>query len=127
MKFIGQFLILIAFLPNAIFSTGVIHEKILTWWNKVSEQKPFHCETNAVYSKPFHPAANEFIDGLKLKPMITSRFCEFNDTTYLKHNFKGAIKNGQFDGPGKLKIPKETQTYFAGELHTRNVTCLDIG
>ena len=45
--------ILIQFLPNIIVASGVVHERILQWWIKISEQKPLKCTINPCYLKPF--------------------------------------------------------------------------
>ena len=46
--------ILIYLLPNTIDGSGVVHERIIQWWNKMSEQKPIKCKLNPCYSKSFH-------------------------------------------------------------------------
>ena len=46
--------ILIYLLPNTIHGSGVVHERIIQWWNKMSEQKPIKCKLNPCYSKSTH-------------------------------------------------------------------------
>ena len=43
--------ILIYLLPHTIDGSGVVHEEIIKWWNKMSEQKPIKCKLNPCYSK----------------------------------------------------------------------------
>ena len=53
--------ILIYLLPNTTIASGIVHEKILQWWTKMSEQKPLKCTLNPTYLKPFHPLGQKII------------------------------------------------------------------
>ena len=103
-----------------------VHEEIIQWWTKISEQKPFQCKVNFQYLQPFHPVALKISQNLTILPLITSRPCSKNDTIFLEHTFKGKIFNGKFEGPGKLKFIKKSkqEEYEEGELYNLNRTCI---
>ena len=110
-------------LPYYINATGSEHEKIVKWWNKISEKKPYKCEVNAQYLQPFHPEAQKFTKELKGEPWFITKPCEEDDLVFVEHTFKGNVTNGQIYGPGKLKILGSPIKYQHGELKGMNKTC----
>ena len=76
-------------LPYYIYATGSEHEKIVKWWNKISEKKPYKCEINAQYLQPFHPEAQKFTKELKGEPWFITKPCEEDDLVFVEHTFKG--------------------------------------
>ena len=91
---------------NVITAIGPVHEEILQWWSKVSVQKPIQCKMNSIYTLPFHQSSSvkNIINDLSSVPIVRSHPCLETDQKYLDYVFKGSIKNGHFEGPGKLKI-----------------------
>ena len=60
------YVILINILPHTVFCSGnSAHEKIIQWWNEMSEQKPLKCTLNELYLKPFHEFGQTIIGALK--------------------------------------------------------------
>ena len=76
-------------LPCITNATGTEHEKILHWWDKISERKPYKCKINADYSKTFHPNAQKYVKHLRGDPYIFAKPCEDKDLVYVEHSFKG--------------------------------------
>ena len=113
--------------PSFTSGIGSVHEDIIKWWIKISEQKPLKCNVDTQYLKPVHDVeANLMKDYKNAKvPAIVVRPCEQKDTNYLEHIFKGSNKNGQFEGTGRLKISnKNINVYPEGELQSENKTCI---
>ena len=104
-----------------------VHDKILQWWQKVSEQKPLKCQVQSSYLQPFHPMAQKLIQETKILPYIIQRNCTTNDTLQYQFTFKGQYVNGLFDGPGKLQIDlKRTKRRTPGELFALKEKCFTI-
>ena len=91
---------------NVITAIGPVHEEILQWWSKVSVQKPIQCKMNSIYTLSFHQSSSvkNIINDLSSVPIVRSHPCLETDQKYLDYVFKGSIKSGHFEGPGKLKI-----------------------
>ena len=127
MKLLFVYFICFVIFPSTISGIGTVHETIIQWWIKISEQKPLKCKVNPQYLKPFHNVEkNLFEENKNIKvPAIIAKPCERNDINYLEHTFKGSIVNGQFEGTGRLKIYIENNNvYPEGELQNANEICI---
>ena len=109
-------------LPLALADTT--HEIVIKWWNKISEQKPYHCTLNEIHKKPFHSTAEKFVKSLHKKPYISIKQCDENDAALINFTFKGKIENGIPHGPGKLKIQQNSKFFPEGDLKAIKATCL---
>ena len=109
-------------LPLALADTT--HEIVIKWWNKISEQKPYHCTLNEIHKKPFHSTAEKFVKSLHKKPYISIKQCDENDAALINFTFKGKIENGIPHGPGKLKIQQNSKFFPEGDLKAISASCL---
>ena len=110
---------------NSLHGKGPVHENILKWWTEQSVLKPINCEINSEYKKPFHEKAKEFLNPLKIQPLIISRPCIKNDEKLTSYTFSGKINNGHLEGLGKLKI-KDFKIYPEGKLQEKKENCLIV-
>ena len=107
-----------------IVSIGLAHEEIIQWWTKMSLQKPIKCQVNQNYTTAFHPIAEKFLSKVEPIPIITSKPCPCfkDDKKYFKYDFKGNIKMGQLEGPGKLKIFASNNNQYSCKF---DETCIE--
>ena len=107
-----------------IVSIGLAHEEIIQWWTKMSLQKPIKCQVNQNYMTAFHPIAEKFLSQVEPIPIITSKPCPCfkDDKKYFKYDFKGNIKMGQLEGPGKLKIFASNNNQYSCKF---DETCIE--
>ena len=110
---------------NSLNGKGPVHENILKWWTEQSVLKPINCEVNSEYKKPFHTVAKEFLNHLKIQPLIVSRPCLKTDEKLISYTFSGKINNGYLEGLGKLKI-KDFMLYPEGKLQEKKENCLIV-
>ena len=79
-------------------------EEILHWWNRISVQTPIKCETNPEFFKEFPAVAKQYLID-RWSPLVISQPCSSTQGGHLHRcKFKGEIVNGQFEGPGKLRV-----------------------
>ena len=125
MKILCMIINYLIIISSTVFGIGKIHEDIIQWWIKISEQKPLKCTLNPQYLKPFHELENSLMKDYKNTPIIVTRPREKKDTRNVENTFKGKIVNGQFEGPGRLKVKDTYNSNFPeGELQNLNKTCI---
>ncbi len=82
------------------------HQRIIKWWlEEASVRKPLKCAMNPGLKDEIpEELANKYLREEQRQIFLRGRPCGQNETAATNYVFKGQIKEGRFEGPGKLKI-----------------------